>query len=188
MEVCDNSLRSILASCGGKPLHQDRALLYLIPLSIFYKRKAARMSYEMQEKSVDVDNLMQVIATAWRGVLQLVENEEEQNDLIDSVRLFATAMSNYDIEAHWEFLEDDQKKRRISFEPEKLISESVQEYLQTKFPWQQNLEELVERKREFVITEEMIKSQKSPPKKEVEKPQATVATPPRVLNLLRNMR
>jgi hypothetical protein len=96
-------------------------------------------------------------------------------------------MFNSDIAANWEFL--DPEKAPISpADSLKLISESIIRYLISRFDWQKDSEELIRRQNEFVITAEMINAQKSPKKSDKPDVQQTAPTPPRVINLLREMR
>lgn len=195
VEICENSLRALLE----KPeLSEHRLLLYLVPLSIFYKRKAAQMSYELEDKSGDVENLLDVIATLWKAALALCSNEDERQDLKESVQLFKHDMSNYDIDADWGFLdsesEDRAEEKLESSDCTRMIHEAIETHLRKRFSWQKTLPELVGRQSEYAITREMVEAQKSPPRPDIQGDEAAAAakvrsvTPVKVLKVLRDLR
>jgi hypothetical protein len=65
------------------------------------------------------------------------------------------------------------------------VQDVVMRYLLKRFPWQVKIEDLLERSKHMVITEEMIQSLRSPPTERTAPP---VTTPTRVLKELRNLR
>lgn len=174
--------RSFAAGLKKGKFSQAFLMNEVVPVSLFFKHRAAESSYLLQDAFLIVDNLLDVISGMWRVALSLDRELKEQ---VASFRSYC--VDTLDIHADWSFLQSEYLLLESPLvEGPQLLLGLIEKHLQTRFPWQKP-EELLAKQKEMVITKEMIKGLESP-KESPKEEKPNVQTPPRVLKALRELR
>ncbi len=121
----------------------------------------------------------------WCAALKYAQESNHRHFelLAQQVDRFSIDMREVEMFAHFEFCKDFSLLAAGDYSS--LVQVAITRYLMKRFPWQQSASDLLTRTKQMVITEEMIRALRSPPK---ERQNEQIETPNRIKATLRKLR